>query len=163
MLRYASVLVLAIVVNVAWSQPPDAPEKSREQKLAEFLTGAKFKGNFTVDGKENKLPKPETYTISKCEKLADEDQYRLTTRIQYGNVDSEVPMVIKVLWSGNTPVITLDSLWIPAMGTFDARVLIQGDRYAGTWQHDEVGGHLFGKIIRGGDDEDDVKDASEPE
>jgi len=25
-------------------------------------------------------------------------------------------------------------------------VLIYGDRYAGTWQHDKVGGHLWGRI-----------------
>ena len=72
--------------------------------------------------------------------------YRFTARIKYGDVDSEVPMPLTVLWSGNTPVITLDNLTIPGMGTFSARVLIHSDRYAGTWQHDAVGGHLFGKI-----------------
>jgi hypothetical protein len=72
--------------------------------------------------------------------------YRFTARIKYGDVDQEVPMDLKVLWSGRTPVITLDNFWIPGMGTFGARVLIHSDRYAGTWQHDAVGGHLFGKI-----------------
>jgi len=43
-------------------------------------------------------------------------------------------------------VITMDSFWIPGMGTFGARVLIHSGRYAGTWQHDAVGGHLFGVI-----------------
>jgi hypothetical protein len=32
------------------------------------------------------------------------------------------------------------------MGTFTARVLFYEDRYAGTWQHGKVGGHMFGKI-----------------
>ncbi|QDT06500.1 hypothetical protein K227x_49100 [Rubripirellula lacrimiformis] len=118
----------------------------RESRLAAYLSGAQFVGKFTVDGKEDKLPKTERYTISKCEKLPATDMYRLTARITYGKVDSEVPMDIKILWSGNTPVITLDQLWIPGMGTFDARVMIHSDRYAGTWQHDEVGGHMFGQI-----------------
>lgn len=119
----------------------------REEKLAAYLNGAKFVGKFTIDGKADAGPKTEEYTISKCEKLPQPDMYRFTARIKYGDVDSEVPMDLKILWSGSTPVITLDSFWIPGMGTFGARVLIHSDRYAGTWQHDEVGGHLFGKIV----------------
>lgn len=119
---------------------------SREEKLAEYLTGAIFSGQFTIDGKTELNPKPEEYTIAKCEKLDQPDVYRLTARIKYGQVDSEVPMDIKILWSGNTPVITLDSLWIPGMGTFSARVLLHSNRYAGTWQHDAVGGHMFGLV-----------------
>ena len=124
----------------------DSQPTEREQKLARYLSGCTFVGKFTIDGKEDALPKTEEYTISKCEKLPAADMYRLTARIKYGDVDSEVPLDIKILWSGNTPVITLDSFWIPAMGTFGARVLIHDGRYAGTWQHDAVGGHMFGII-----------------
>lgn len=126
--------------------PEDPNDPARDEKLAAYLTGAKFVGKFTVDGKEDAGPKTEEYTISKCEKLPAENMFRFTARIKYGDVDNEVPMDLKVLWSGRTPVITLDSFWIPGMGTFGARVLIHSDRYAGTWQHDAVGGHLFGKI-----------------
>jgi hypothetical protein len=45
-------------------------------------------------------------------------------------------------------VITVDSVKIPGLGTFSARVLLDGARYAGTWSHDEKGGHLFGMIDR---------------
>lgn len=123
-----------------------AKQGEREQKLAAYLTGAKFVGRFTIDGKDA-APKMEEYTISKCEKLPKPNMYRFTARIKYGDVDNEVPMDIQILWSGSTPVITLDSFWIPGMGTFGARVLIHADRYAGTWQHDAVGGHMFGKIV----------------
>ena len=124
----------------------DEPE-SREVSFAKYLNGSQLVGKFTVDGVD-KPPKTETYTISACEKLPTQDLYRFTARIKYGQVDQEVPLDLKVLWSGNTPVITLDSLWIPGMGTFDARVMIQGQRYAGTWQHGDKGGHLFGKIVQ---------------
>ncbi len=127
----------------------------REIKLAQYLSGSIFAGQFTVDGKPNLSPKAEEYTIAKCEKLGEPDLYRLTARIKYGQVDSEVPMDIKILWSGNTPVITLDSLWIPGMGTFSARVLIHSNRYAGTWQHDAVGGHMFGMIRKASPSEKD--------
>lgn len=134
------------VANPSSKPTVDSAASSREQKLAEYLSGAIFSGQFTIDGQSAPKPKAEEYTISKCEKLDEPDLYRLTARIKYGQVDSEVPMNIKILWSGNTPVITLDSLWIPGMGTFGARVLIHSNRYAGTWQHDAVGGHMFGMI-----------------
>ncbi len=36
------------------------------------------------------------------------------------------------------------------MGTFTSRVMVYGDRYAGTWQHDKVGGHMWGHIEHAG-------------
>lgn len=124
-------------------------DEDREKRLAKYLSGIKFVGSFTVDGKEDQTPKTEEYTISKCEKLPTADMYRMTARIKYGDVDSEVPLDIKILWSGRTPVITLDNLWIPGMkGTFGARVLVHAGRYAGTWNHDAVGGHMFGKLVK---------------
>ena len=126
-------------------------QASREQRLAKYLDGTQFIGKFTIDGVDQ-TPKTETYTISSCEKLPTEDLYRLKTRIKYGDIDQEVPLDLKILWAGNAPVITLESIWIPKMGTFDAHVIIrpgkEAGRYAGTWQHGDKGGHLFGKIVK---------------
>lgn len=116
----------------------------RVQRIAEYLTGATFTGQFTIDGMPEQ--KPESYTITSCKPLDEADLYRFKVKIRYGDVDGEFPMDLKILWSGNTPVITLDSIWIPGLGTFSARVLIHQNRYAGTWQHDQKGGHLFGTI-----------------
>jgi len=149
------------VSAATWAQEtPPASEKSgetadtnerikqqpREQRIANYLTGAKFLGSFSVDSKGVGDLKEEAYTISKCEKLPEADMYRLTARIKYGDTDGEFPMDLKILWAGNTPVITLDQVWIPGLGTFSARVLILNGRYAGTWDHDAVGGHLIGRI-----------------
>lgn len=129
------------------SRPCQAEEPTdRETRLADYLSSTAFEGKFTVDG-NNGDPKTERYTIKSCEKLPTKDLYRMKAHIKYGSVDQEVPLDLKILWSGSTPVITLESIWIPGMGTFDAHVLIRGDRYAGTWQHGEKGGHLFGKIV----------------
>ena len=142
MSRFFGLIALLAIMPLAVAE-----ESTRESRLADYLSGARFVGKFSVDGKPDDRPlKSEQYTISKCEKLPEPDMYRLTARIKYGKVDSEVPLDIKILWAGNTPVMTLDALWIPGMGTFSARVLIHSDRYAGTWQHDQVGGHLFGTI-----------------
>ena len=153
--------VCPFVDSIAAAQEAPAAEdrgKTREERLAAYLSGSKLVGKFTVDGRENTTPKTEEYTISKCEKLPEQDMYRMTARIQYGEVDSEVPLDLKILWSGNTPVITLDSLWIPGMGTFSSRVMIHNQRYAGTWQHDDKGGHMFGRIVK-----DDSNSQGQPE
>lgn len=136
-------IVSADGVGVVESEQADSA--TRDQQLATYLTGKKFVGKFTVDGKDTP-PKTEEYVISKCESLPAANMFRLTARIKYGQIDQQVPMEVKILFAGKTPVITLDSLWIPGMGTFDARVLIRRDHYAGTWKHGEVGGHLFGTI-----------------
>jgi hypothetical protein len=116
-----------------------------ERRFAEQMTGAALVGRFTVAGREDRQGNPERYDISTMEKVGD-DQWRLSTRIRYGSVDATVPMVLTVKWAGDTPMITITDFSIPSMGTFTARVLFYGDRYAGTWQHGTVGGHLFGRI-----------------
>jgi hypothetical protein len=124
----------------------DAPE--RDAAFAEKLSQVEFVGSFTLIGSERNL-KSESYAIRKVEKLPQADLFRFVARIKYGETDVELPMDLPVLWSGNTPVITLDNVWLPGLGTFSARVLVHEDRYAGTWQHDEKGGHLFGIIKKG--------------
>ena len=117
-------------------------------KFQKGLTNTKFIGNFTVTGMEGKPPKEEEYTITKVEKLEKGDWWQITARIKYGDHDLAVPMRMEVKWADKTPVITVDRMFIPGLGTFDARVLLRKDKYAGTWAHDSVGGHLFGKIVK---------------
>lgn len=124
-----------------------AEQKDREEKFAQYMTGASLKGRFSIMGRGDKMPE-ETYTITKCEKLPKDNLYRFTARIQYGDIDTELPMEIPVEWAGDTPVISLTNMWIPGLGTFSARVLIYKETYAGTWIHDEVGGQMIGVIIR---------------
>jgi hypothetical protein len=117
------------------------------KKFAEKMSGAKLIGNFTVDRALDRLISEE-YTIVKAEKIPRGDYWLITARIKYGKNDVTIPMPLEVKWADKTPVITLDEVTIPGLGTFSARVVIHGDRYAGTWQHGDKGGHLFGKIER---------------
>jgi hypothetical protein len=119
-----------------------------EQKFAEDLSGVVFAGNYSVTAAGKETPAAmEKYTINRVSKVKDKDDtWLFVTRIQYGKTDLEVPLALKVKWAGDTPVITLTNLTIPGLGTFTSRVLIYGDRYAGTWQHGKTGGHLWGRI-----------------
>lgn len=123
----------------------DANQEAGFKKFQETLSGSKLVGRFTILGKEDP-PAKEEYTIKSVTKLPQGDYWAFETRIKYGNKDVTVPLPLEVKWAGDTPIITLTNLTIPGLGTFDARVVIHGKSYAGTWTHGAVGGHLFGTI-----------------
>ncbi len=127
------------------------------EKFSRLLTGAKLVGQFTIDGLPLSALKPETYEISKVEKAAEGDYWTITARIKYGEHDMEVPIMLEVKWAGSTPVITLDNLTIPGFGTFSSRVLFHRDRYVGTWQHGDKGGHMFGHVELADSSTDETK------
>ena len=133
--------------------PAAAPAEEKPQdraalieKLAKKMNGVKLVGRFTVIGKDNGPLAKEEYTILSATKLEDADYWLLKTRIKYGDHDVTVPIPLEIKWAGDTPVITLTNLTIPGLGTFSSRVVIHDDKYAGTWSHDKVGGHLFGTL-----------------
>jgi hypothetical protein len=119
-----------------------------EKRFAENLSGVVFSGSYSVTASGQEKPaQMEKYTIQRVSKVKDREDYWLfAARIQYGKNDLTIPLTLQVKWAGDTPVITLTNLTIPGLGTFTSRVMIYGDRYAGTWQHDKTGGHLWGKI-----------------
>lgn len=123
-------------------------DQQRIEDLAQLLTGSRWSGKFTTIDQNGTAgaAKEETYEISKAEKLPDGNLWMLTARIKYGQRDVTVPLPINILWAGDTPVITVDQLLVPGLGTFDARVLIRDGKYSGTWTHNDHGGHLFGTI-----------------
>ena len=128
-----------------------AEEVSNEQQklydsFEKTMTKVKLVGNFTMDGKDDGTLRKEEYIVEKVKKTDEGDYWVITARIKYGDVDLAVPVPVEVKWAGKTPVITLDNITIPGLGTFSSRVVIDQGKYAGTWKHDEVGGHLFGKL-----------------
>lgn len=129
-------------------QPDPDQTARRDEAFKKLVTNVRLVGNFTLDGKEPGEFQREEYVITGAMKLGNGDYWALTSRIKYGDVDLTVPVPVQVKWAGNTPVITVDSVKIPGLGTFSARVLLDGARYAGTWSHDEKGGHLYGVIER---------------
>lgn len=129
-------------------QDDSAPldQAALDSKFTESMAGVVFAGSYSVtSGGEEKPAQMEKYTITRVSK-AKGDYWLFVARIQYGKTDLTVPMTLQVKWAGDTPVITLTDLAIPALGTFTSRVMIYGDRYAGTWQHGKTGGHLWGRL-----------------
>ncbi len=150
------ILVLAYVcglgpIGSALAAETATPSKAPSQadlfkKFEQTLSGSVLAGQFTILGKEGDSLPPEEYTIKRVTKLPDGDYWLFQARIKYGDKDVTIPLPLEVKWAGETPVITLTDLTIPALGTFSARVVIDNGKYAGTWTHGEAGGHMFGTI-----------------
>lgn len=124
-------------------------QQAIHDKLAKYLSGTKWTGQFTMAG--NPEPRTEHYEIISAEKGEIGDYWNLIARIKYGKHDKTFPLPpIEIKFAGGTPVITVDNIFFPGFGNFDARVLIRKGQYAGTWAHvgdgGGVGGHMFGTI-----------------
>jgi hypothetical protein len=131
----------AVVGFGAAVDPALLPEMERQ--FAERMRNVSMVGYFTLDGREDTGRRPDRYDISSIEKVG-EDRWRFNARI--GEKDITLPVTVTMRWVDDTPMILLTDLTIPALGTFSARVFFYGDRYAGTWQHGDRGGHLFGHL-----------------
>lgn len=119
-----------------------------EQAFQKLLDNSVLKGSFTMTGKhEQEGVAPETYEIKSLDKMAD-GKWRFMVRINYHNTDVTVPLFLEVKWADDTPMIYVEKIFVPGIGTYSARVLFHDKRYAGTWNGDGYGGHLFGNVER---------------
>src|SRR2546423_2451432 len=126
-------------------------QEDLEREFAAKLTGATLVGKFTEERAARPAPaepKEDRYTLTNVQKLYG-DNWLFVARIQFGDKDVSVPIMLPVKWAGDTPVITVTDAKIPGMGTYTARVMFYRDEYAGTWSGGNHGGHLWGKIERG--------------
>jgi hypothetical protein len=131
----------------------DAALTEAEQAFVDLLTNSVLVGHFSVEGRSNAGAKAERYEISRVKKV-DGDNWVVQARISYGKVDVAVPVPVHVHWAGDTPVISLTDLKILGLGEgFTTRVLFYKDRYAGSWYHGKVGGHMWGTIEKAPPDE----------
>lgn len=87
----------------------------------------------------------ENYQISSARWLGGES-WLIFARVRYGQRDVTLPVPVQVRFAGDTPVVCLDEVRLPLLGTYSARVVFHGDRYAGTWSGGKSGGHLWGTI-----------------
>jgi len=136
--------LIATAAGCARNAGPDNAA-ALEEHFRQSLSGATLVGHFTVG--DRKDLREEKYTITKVSKISG-GLWLFQVRIQYGKRDVTLPLPLNVRWAGDTPVITLTDLSIPNLGTYTARVLIYRDQYAGTWSGGDVGGQMFGRVVR---------------
>ena len=149
--KSSQLLSLTLVLSLSIAQADEATTSDteltdREKRFAAMLSNVTLVGSYTQEN-NNEPPEKERYTIYRVSKIPGRDSlWRFDVRMEFGTVNLRLPLALPVQWAGRTPVIVLDDYGIPGLGSFSARVLFDGNRYAGTWQHGKVGGHLFGII-----------------
>jgi len=166
----AAVFATAALRSLAAQEQPPAAETPQpagvslnelEQAFVDQMHGCALVGSFTVDGHDDKPARSERYEITGATKVKD-DNWLIHARIVYGQIDVVVPVPVKMNWAGDTPVLSVTNLAIPLVGDqFTARLLFYDRRYAGTWAHGKVGGHMMGRIEKTGTDQPD--EASKPD
>lgn len=136
-------------------------QSNREAAFSKMLSGATLEGNFTStgEGKDGKKLSSDKYTLGEVKKLQG-NYWMIPARIQYGEKDMTIPLMLPVQWAGDTPVIVVDDVGLPGFGSVSARVMFFADHYAGYWKHGEHGGHLFGTITRNEKAGDEVETQS---
>jgi hypothetical protein len=145
------ILLAAFAAAVASSTVAndDLAQAEREKRFAEGLSGAVLVGTFSIDGvKTYKLPLVERYELKSVAKTKD-GLWTFKARVKYLNQDLTLPITVPVVWAGNTPMVSLSDSTLPGLGNkLSAKVIFDGGRYAGTWQHGKFGGHMWGRIER---------------
>jgi len=135
----------AATTEAAQPVKPEVVLEPHEQAFVDLMTNAVMVGTFTIDGRGG-TPKEERYEIKSVSKVND-DSWTVNARIVYGKLDVVVPVPVKMKWAGDTPVLQVTDLNIPLVGNeFTSRVMFYDNRYAGTWAHGKVGGHMWGVI-----------------
>ena len=148
--RILSTLFISVFTFVTFAQEspkPAAPNQAElEQKFKELLTDCVFDGHWCMlNNSTLSEEKAEKYTITGATKSG-QDVWLIYAKMQYRGKDVSVPVPVQVKWAGDTPVITLDKVSIPGMGTYSARVLIFEKTYAGSWSAGDHGGLLHGIV-----------------
>ena len=148
------VLLLALAFGAGWvtarlgigSAVDPASLTDLERQFTEQMKDAALVGQFTIAGREERPAQSDRYDIRGVQKVGD-DRWQFQAKI--GETGVSLPIVVPMRWIGDTPIIEMTDYSIPSVGTFSVRLLFHQDRYFGSWQHGEVGGHMFGMIKKG--------------
>ncbi|MCG3128562.1 MAG: hypothetical protein CHACPFDD_03451 [Phycisphaerae bacterium] len=139
--------------QAATTRPASRDRAALEREFEQALSGATLVGIWQMTSGEGLAgraqlsePRTEKYSISAVRKL-DADRWAVTARIQFADKDVDIPVPVRVVWADDVPIITLDEIWLPMLGSYSARVMIHRGFYSGTWFGKDYGGVLCGQIV----------------
>ena len=163
MIRFRAILLAVVAIVAAETSTAQQPattsndtetgpaavdQASLERDFQEMLAGTSLKGFFTeLNQKSIDELLPDSYRIDKVIKK-DDGYWFFDAKVQYRGHDIPFRMPVKVKWAGATPVITLDNLPAPGLGTFTARIMFFDGLYAGTWAGHNFRGHMYGEVVK---------------
>jgi len=149
----AGVVALAVMFALGWGVAktgigqavPIESLTDLERDFTERMQNVVLVGRFTIEGRDTGGGSPERYEIARVVKVGD-DRWRFDVHMVYGSVNATLPVVVPIVWAGDTPMVSITDFTIPTLGTFTARVFFYDDRYGGSWQHGQFGGLMYGEI-----------------
>ena len=149
----AAVVALAVMFALGWGVAktgvgqavPLESLTDLERAFTEQMQNVVLVGHFTIEGRDTGGGSPARYEIARVVKVGD-DRWRFDVHMVYGSVDATLPVVVPIVWAGDTPMVSITDFTIPTLGTFTARVFFYDDRYGGSWQHGQFGGLMYGEI-----------------
>ena len=148
--RLAAFVAIAALLFGGTAEAKKKPTKKELfAKFEKMMNNVKLVGKYTIVGKPKAIA-TEEYTIISAKKLKEGDKWELKARIKFASYDVTVPLKLDIKWAGDTPMITMNDVAIPGLGTFSARVFFYNKKYAGTWTHGKVGGHMLGVLKKDG-------------
>lgn len=131
-------------------EPASGPSRAElDSRFEQLMSGVRLDGKFSVILPTGESPPSEDlYMVSELSR-GEGATWVFTAKMSYGDqMEMAVPIPVEVQWAGDTPVLTMTNQTIEGMGTFTVRLLIYEGRYAGTWQHGPVGGHMWGRLVK---------------
>lgn len=145
-------LLLAVTFGAGWvtgrtgigARVAESSLSERERAFTEQMRGAALVGHFTVAGRDRPASE-DRYDIASVAKVGD-DLWQFNVRMRHDTFDVTLPVTVPMRFVDDTPVIMMSDYTIPSLGTFSVRLVFYGDRYAGTWQHGDAGGLMYGRI-----------------
>lgn len=144
---YSAPLLLPFLlagVLAAQAHAGSAEQAALEAAFLAQMDGCRMVGHFTETGSD-KPPQKDSYTIARVKNLRDE-KWQFDAKIEYGGKSVTLPLAVDIYWAGDTPTIQVSRLLVPTLGTFDARIVLHGNQYAGLWSGKNHGGYMYGVI-----------------
>jgi hypothetical protein len=129
--------------------PPATAEQTRlEEAFVKAMTNVVLDGTWRMTDKDGRLtePRDEQYTIISVSK-GFADNWVISARMRFGSNDVTMPFPVRVVWAGDTPIITVDDFAVPGVGTYSARVMIYRDYYCGSWFGKGYSGIMSGRVV----------------
>jgi hypothetical protein len=149
-MKFVCILLLATLLTCSlWAEPAATTQPAMTEQEAAFqkmMNNAVLSGSYSVNG-SNKPPGEDHYTLGPVEKTQG-DNWIFTATLEYAGHHLPLPIELPVKWAGDTPIITVDHISIPTLGTFTARVMVFGDQYVGVWgvTNGKHSGQMWGHI-----------------
>ena len=118
-----------------------------EERFKFLFTNAYLSGRWAAlrDGELGEERTGDKYNIVSVIK-GEGDNWIVNARLKYRDQEIVAPIPVKMKFSGDTAVLTVDNLMVPGGGSYTARLLIYERTYSGTWKGQRGGGMLYGTI-----------------